>query len=337
MQTTTPLPPQKRSRSRDDHQQAAAVWLHYLAVRARGLVVVLVAITILTFLVVRLVPGDPARLILGPTASAEDVKRVREQLGLTDSLPQQFWSYVTGILHGDLGTSFTNSQPVSTLLSQRFPLTVELACAGLLVVILLGFPLGLAAGLLGRDGRGAWRSGVFSAITSVVGALPEYITGTLLILIFPLTLGYLPVQGGSGPDEILLPALAVGLGPAAVLARLVRNETRAVLNQEYMMTAASKRISTWRTVSRHILPNVITSTLTLGGVLLIALIGGTVITENVFNMAGLGNALVRAVQSNDYPVVQGILLLLGLVAVLINVAVDVVLGVLDPRVLGETA
>jgi peptide/nickel transport system permease protein len=334
---TLPPPRTERRRLLKPRSSGAAAWLHYLGMRARGLVIVLVAIIVLTFLVVRLVPGDPARLILGPTASAEDVARVRAQLGLADSLPHQFWSYLTGLLHGDLGISFATSQPVTTILGQRFPLTAELAVCALVVVLLLGFPLGLSAGLSGRKRTAGWRSGAFSGVTSVVGAMPEYITGTLLILVFSLALGWLPVQGGSSARGILLPSLAVGLGSAAVFARLVRNETRAVLGQEYMMTATSKRISTLRVVRRHVLPNVVTSTLTLGGVLLIGLLGGTVITENVFNMPGLGTALVSAVQSSDYPVVQGVLLLLGLVAVCINLVVDITLGILDPRVLGDTA
>ena len=333
MQTTSP--PVRSSAS--SRRGSAAMWLSYLAMRGRGLVMVLAAIVVLTFLVVRLVPGDPARLILGPTASTESVESLRAQLGLTDSLPAQFYDYIGGILQGDLGASFSLGQPVRTVLGQRFPLTALLAGCALLVVVIIGFPLGIAAGLASRRRGGGVLSGIFSTITSVLGAVPEYILGSVLVIVFAVGLGWLPVQGGSSPREILLPSLAVGLGAAAVFARIVRNETVDVLNEEYIVTATSKRISTTRLVLRHVLPNVVTSTLTLGGVLLVALLGGTVVVENVFAMPGLGSALVRAVQTNDYPLVQGVLLVLGLTAVLINFAVDIILGVLDPRVLGDNA
>ena len=172
-------------------------------------------------------------------------------------------------------------------------------------------------------------------MTSVVGALPEYITGTLLIFVFALTLRLLPAQGGGSFEGLLLPAVAVGLAPGVVMARIVRNETRAVLGQEYISTARGKRLSTPRLLLAHVFPNVVTSTLTLGGLLLIALLGGTVIVENVFNIAGLGTQVVQAIFASDYPSIQGIILVLGLLAALVSLVIDVVLGILDPRVLSS--
>jgi peptide/nickel transport system permease protein len=317
--------------------RTAALWAGYLGRRLVGVVAVLIAIVLLTFLIVRFVPGDPARLIVGLNATPDQVAAVRDELGLDDPFFTQFWDYVSGLLHGDLGQSFVNRQPVSEMIGQRLPLTAQLALSALAIVLVVGFLFGVTAGMLDHNGRGRWFTSPFTAVTSLVGSLPEYITGTLLVYVFSLSLRWFPVQGGPGFESMFLPALAVGLPPAAVLARLVRNETLAVLGQEYMTTATSKRLSRARLLVRHVLPNVVTSTLTLGGLLLVALLGGTVITENVFNISGVGTAVVQAILRSDYPSVQGVILVLGLIAVVINLAVDITLGILDPRVLSRRA
>jgi peptide/nickel transport system permease protein len=323
--------------SGDTRRRAVSLWAGYLARRLAGAAGVLLVIILLTFMIVRWVPGDPARQIVGLNAGPEQVQQVREQLGLNQSFWTQFGHYVGGLFSGDLGSSFVNQQPVSQMLAQRLPLTAQLAVSALVIVLILGFIFGITAGVLEHGGRGRAFTTPFTAATSLVGAMPEYITGTLLVYVFALTLEWLPVQGGSGFRQMLLPAIAVALPPAAVLARLVRNETLGVLSQEYITTATSKRLSRPRLLLRHVFPNVITSTLTLGGLLLVALLGGTVITENVFNISGLGTEVVQSILRSDYPSVQGIILVLGAIAVVINLAVDVTLGLLDPRVLTRRA
>lgn len=312
---------------------SAAKWLRYLRGRFIGVLAVLASLLVLTFMIVHWVPGDPARNIVGITASPAAVQQVREQLGLNDPLVVQFASYVTNLVHGDLGTSFVDQQPVTAMLAQRLPLTAKLAVYALVIVFVVGFTLGIAAGVLQRNKRGRGATAAFTAGSSLTGAMPEYISGTLLVYVFALTLNWLPVQGGQGFVSMVMPSIAVALAPTAVLARLVRNETVSVLSQEYFMTATSKRLPWPRLLLRHLLPNVVTSTLTLGGLLLVALLGGTVITENVFNIPGLGTEIVRAILQSNYPAVQGIILVLGVIAVLITLAVDIVLGLLDPRVL----
>jgi peptide/nickel transport system permease protein len=292
--------------------------------------VLIAVLVVVTFLMVRLVPGDPARNLGGQTASPAAVQQIRVELGLTEPLGTQFIHYVRHLATGDLGTSFVTSQPVSLLISQRLPVTGELAGLAVLIVIAMAFPAGIVTAAIARNGR-ARRAGAFTVATSLAGAMPEYITGTLLVLVVALTLRLLPVQGGRSPSEIVLPAISVALAPTAVFARLVRNETASVLEQEYITTARSKRLPTWRLYVSHVLPNVVTSTLTLGGLLFVALLGGTVVTETVFNMPGLGTEIVQAIQQSDYPAIQGIVLVLGLLAIAINLAVDVVLGVVDPR------
>jgi len=261
------------------------------------------------------------------------VEQVRAQLGLDQPLWQQFGHYLANLARGDLGTSFVTQQPVTEMLAQRLPLTAQLAVYALIIVVVVGFAVGIAVGVLQRNQRGRGVTTSFTGGSSLVGAMPEYITGTLLIYLFALTLHLFPVQGGQGFKSMVMPAVSVALAPTAVLARLVRNETVSVLSQEYMMTATSKRLPLRRLLLRHLVPNVVTSTLTLGGLLLVALLGGTVITENVFNIAGLGTEIVQAILQSDYPTVQGIILVLGVLAVAINLTVDIALGLLDPRVL----
>lgn len=316
---------------------AAALWGRYLGRRLIGAVGVILVIVLLTFMIVRWVPGDPARLIVGMNAGPQQLQQIRTQLGLDQPFWTQFGHYISGLFSGNLGNSFVDQQPVSQMLGQRLPLTAQLAVSGLVIVLVLGFVLGITAGVLERGGRGRLYTSPFTAVTSLVGAMPEYITGTLLVYLFALSLQWLPVQGGPSFTGMLLPAFAVGLPPAAVLARLVRNETLAVLSQEYITMATSKRLSRPRLLFRHVLPNVVTSTLTLGGLLLVALLGGTVITENVFNISGLGTEIVQAILRSDYPSVQGVILVLGVIAVVINLVVDVTLGLLDPRVLTRRA
>lgn len=308
-------------------------WAGYLSRRLAGAAAVMAFIVVLTFMIVRWVPGDPARQIVGMNAGAAEVEQARRQLGLDQPLWQQFADYLGRLVRGDLGTSFTTGQPVSEMLGERLPLTLQLALCALIVVLIAGIGLGILAGvaLHRRKARAATSS--FAAGAAVLGAMPEYIAGTILVYVFALTLGWLPVQGGAGFPAIVLPTLAVALAPTAVLARLVRNETVTVLSQDYITAAMSKRLSSRRLLLRHVLPNVVTATLTLGGLLLLALVGGTVVAENVFNMPGTGAEIVRAIVRRDYPEVQGIILVLGLVAVTINLVVDVVLGLLDPRVL----
>lgn len=312
---------------------ARSPWRSYLIDRLVGVVLLTVLLVVVTFLIVHLVPGDPARNVVGINGSAEQVAQVRQELGLTQPLDLQFIHYVGHLLQGDLGTSLVTSQPVSVMIGQRLPVTAELASLALMIVVIVGFPIGIVIGALKRRGRAKWAGSVFTVGASLGGAMPEYITGTILIYVVSLSLHLLPVQGGTSLSEITLPAVSVAFAPTAIFARLVRNETASVLNQEYITTALSKRLPSWRLYATHVLPNVVTSTLTLGGLLLVALLGGTVITENVFNIPGLGTEIVQAILQSDYPSVQGIILVLGALAIVITLAVDIVLGLVDPRTL----
>lgn len=311
---------------------AASRWTRYLLGRVAGLAGVACGLVLLTFLLVQLVPGDPALNIVGISASPRVLREVRVQLGLNESVTAQFWRYLSGLAHGNLGTSFSTHVPVSVLIEQRLPHTAGLALGGLLIVIFVGFPVGIVVAMLERQRPHRSASGIYTVAAGVIGSVPEYITATMLIIVFVLELGWLPVQG-SGLEGMILPSLAIGVAPAAVMSRMVRNQTRTILGQDYMTTARSKRLSTMRLVTGHVLPNLASSMLTTGGIVLVALLGATVIVENVFNIPGLGTQIVQAILASDYPTIQGTLLTLGLLAALVNLGIDILLGVLDPRVL----
>ncbi len=318
-------------------RESARLWIGYLLGRLAGLVGVVLVLVIITFLLVKLVPGDPARTIVGLSATPEQVEIVRDRLGLNDPFFVQAWHYVSGLFTGDLGRSFVTQQHIIEMIGQRLPLTASVALGGLLVVLVIGFPIGIGIAMLEHRKRSRAVSGSYNTVVGILGAMPEYITGTVLVIVFALTLQWFPVQGGQGLHGLVLPALAVGLAPAAALSRIVRNETRTILSKEYIATARSKRISSARLLLGHVLPNVATSALTMGGILLVALLGGTVIVENVFNLPGLGTQIVQSILASDYPAIQGIILTLGVLAALVNLAIDVVLGLLDPRILMKGA
>ena len=310
-------------------------WLRFAIHRLVSLCAVLGTLVVGTFLIVQLIPGDPARALAGQDATGPQLAVIRHQLGLDRPLWHQFWSYLDQLAHGNLGTSFSqNGQQVSTLIGDRLPYTAELAFLGLALVLVVSIPLGLAVAVGCQGGRrGALDSG-FTAVTSLFGAVPEYVLGTVLVALFALKLGWFPPAGAATLDALVLPVLAVAVGPICALARIVRREAGVVLTQEYLRTARGKRLGATRLHLRHALPNLLTSTLTLGGIMLTGLLGGTVVIETVFGWPGLGSMVVQAILARDYPVIQGIVLVLGLIATSINILIDILLGVLDPRRLG---
>jgi peptide/nickel transport system permease protein len=292
---------------------------------------VLIALLFATFMIVRLVPGDPARRILGSEASPEDVQALRTEMGLDMPILNQFASYSSHVFRIDLGHSFITNQPVAQIIAERLPRTAELALAALLLVLILSIPMGIAAGVATRERRRPRLELAFGALTSVGGALPEYLAATFLAFFFAVFLRLLPVAGADNPLSVVLPALAISIRPIVVLARIVRVETLNVLAQDFIRTARSKRLPAVLLYGRHTLRNVITSALTIGGLVFTGLLGGTVVVENVFAWPGLGTVLVQAVLARDYPVIQGVTLFLGIAVVVVNTTIDLLLGVLDPR------
>jgi peptide/nickel transport system permease protein len=306
-------------------------WVRFGVRRLGRLLVSLWVLVTASFLMLHLIPGDPVRGALGPTAPAALVEQRREALGLNDPLLTQYVDHLRGVLTGDLGTSTISQLPVADVIAQRLPATLSLAVPGFLLAVALAVPLGVLAGVLTRRGRGRRTELAFTGTTVVLGTVPDFLLGVGLVYVFGVQLGWFPVAGRDGASSYVLPVLALAVGPAASLARIMRVEMLSVLQTDYVRTARAKRIPAPWVYLRHALPNALTSTITLGGLLLSALVAGTVLVENVFAWPGLGSTIVSSILTKDYPVVQGIVLVYGAGVLLVNLAVDVVLALLDPR------
>ncbi len=306
-------------------------WLRFAARRLLALVGMLAVLLIVTFAIVQLIPGEPARLVLGPKASLSAVAAMRVRLGLNESFGQQLLHYLTGAVQLHFGTSFSTGQSVTTVLLERLPYTLELTGVAAAIMMIVGLGTGVLAAALTRDHRHPRLEVGFMFLTGLAGGVPSYIAATFLAFLFAVTLRWLPVSGASGTASVVLPALAVALPVVGLLARIVRVQTLNVFAQDYMRSARSKRLSTARVYTRYVLPNVLNAALTVGSVLFIGLVGGTVIVENVFAWPGLGTLVVQAVETLNYPVIQGATLLLGVIVVVINALVDVIRALLDPQ------
>jgi len=303
----------------------------YIVRRLFQAIPVIIAMSIFVFLMIHLVPGDPVRAALGMTAPTELVEAKRQALGLNDPLLTQYVHYLGNLLHGDLGESITTQLPVSETISQRLPATASLAVLAFLVAIAVAVPLGVTVAVATRRGRRRRTELAFAGGSVVLGAIPDFLVGVALVAVFAVGLGWFPVAGRTDASSYVLPVLALAIGPAAVLARIVRVEMLAVLETDYVRTARAKRLPARRIYLRHARPNAVTATLTPGGMLLASMVAGTVLVENVFSWPGLGSTIVQSIVTKDYPVVQGTVLVYGFGVLFINTLVDVALAVLDPR------
>lgn len=306
-------------------------WLRFALRRTGRLLVSLWVLVTAAFLMIHLVPGDPVRAALGPTAPAELVESMRESLGLNDPLWQQYVSYLQGLLTGDLGTSIVTRVPVTDIIAQRLPATASLALLAFLVAVVFALPVGVATAVATRRGRGRGLELGFATGSTFVSAIPDFLLGVALVYVFGVQLQVLPVAGREGPESYILPVIALALGPAAVLARIVRVEMLTVLDTDYVRTARAKRLAAWRIHFSHALPNAVTATLTLAGLILSSLVIGTVFVESVFAWPGLGSTIVQAIQMKDYPLAQATVLVYGAGVLIINTLVDIALAMLDPR------
>jgi peptide/nickel transport system permease protein len=306
--------------------------LRFAARRLWRFVVSLWIVATAAFLMIHLIPGDPVRAALGINAPAELVEARREALGLNDPLLAQYWHYLTGVLRGEFGTSMGSGIPVTQVIGERLPATVELAVLAFVVIIVISVPLGTLMAILTRGGRNRMGELAFTSTSVVLAAIPEFLLAVGLVYVFAVSLGVLPVAGrDAGPSAYLLPVMSLALGPTAVLARIVRVEMLTVLGSDYIRTARAKRLPARLIYFRHALPNALTATLTLGGLLLTGLVAGTLLVENVFAWPGLGSTIVASITSRDYPLVQGIVLVYGAMVLIVNLGVDLLLALLDPR------
>jgi peptide/nickel transport system permease protein len=290
--------------------------------------VVVLGVCTLVFLLIHLVPGDPVEAMLGENAQVADREALRQALGLDRPLGEQYLAYIQRLARLDLGLSFQDRRPVAAILGERLPATLELTIAALALALTLALPLGVLAA---RHRGSPLDTGAMGL--SLVGiSIPNFWLGPLLILVFSLWLGWTPVSGREGPASLILPALTLGTGMAAILARMVRGSILEVLGEDYVRTARAKGLSEGRVLWGHALRNAWLPILTLIGLQLGGLLGGAVITETVFAWPGVGSLLVEAIQSRDYPVVQACVLLVSLSYVFVNTLTDLVYSWVDPRI-----
>ena len=306
-------------------------WVRFGARRLGRLLVSLWVLVTASFLMIHLIPGDPVRGALGPTAPAALVAAKREEMGLDDPLLVQYWHYLQNLFTGDFGTSLVSQLPVSEIVAQRLPATLQLALLAFLVAVAIAVPLGVTMGVLTRRGHGRRTELAFTTTSVILGTIPDFLIAVGLVYVFGVNLGWLPVAGNDTPSAYVLPVIALAIGPAAILARIVRVEMVAVLEADFVRTARAKRLPNRTVYLRHALPNALTASLTLGGLLLSAMVAGTVLVENVFAWPGLGSTIVSSILNKDYQVVQAVVLVYGAGVLLVNTVVDVALALLDPR------
>lgn len=284
-----------------------------------------------TFGMIHLIPGDPVAAALGPSASPPLVAQRTHELGLDRPILTQYWSYLHDVVTLHFGESITTESSVSTLILQRFPNTLRLAVPAFILVVVLALPIGLLTAVRTRGGRGRTTRRAFVGLTGLLNSIPDYVLATLLSVIFVVGLKALPAAGDQGLRSYVLPVIALVVGPAASLSRIVRVEALKVLDTEYIRAARARRLPMLLRYGRHVLPNMVTASLTYGSLILSGLIAGTVLVENVFGWPGVGTVISQAVVQKDYPTIQGVLLVLGATVLFMNLVVDLVLGLLDPR------
>ncbi len=290
--------------------------------------ITLFGVSVLIFLMLRVLPGDPARVLAGLNASEEQVSRLREQLGLDDSLLTQYWEYLSGLLQGDLGQSARTSKPVTTEILARLPATLVLA----VVATLVGSIVGVTAGVVAAVRRNSVVDHVISSVAMMGVSMPVYWLGLLLILLFAVTLGWLPAAGSGEPLSIVLPAVTLAAFSTALVSRMTRASMLEVMGQDYIRTAQAKGAPPRTVIIRHGLRNALIPILTVISLQFGALLGGAVLTETVFGWPGIGRLLVDSIAARDFAVVQGIVLVYAFLFILVNVIVDVLYVYVDPRI-----
>lgn len=282
----------------------------------------------LVFGLVHLVPGDPVAQMLGEGAPHQEIQRLRNDLGLDLPLLDQYKAYMIGLLKGDLGTSFRNQQSVAQSIAARYPATIELAFAAVLVSLVLAIP----AGVISAVKRGSLIDKAIGVVSLFGVSLPNFALGPLLILLFSIVLGMLPVSGRGGIYHLVLPAITMGSALAAVTTRMVRASMLEEIGQDYIRTARAKGLPERVVLFRHALRNSLLPVITVLGLQAGALLAGAIITETVFAWPGLGRLTVQAINARDYPLLQGCILTISLSYILINLVTDAIYSVVDPRI-----
>lgn len=296
--------------------------------RLLGVIPVVFGVVLLTFLLVHAVPGDPVEVMLGESASSADRMQLRADLGLDQSIYVQFGDYLNKLAHGNLGVSIHSKKPIIDLLAERLPATAKLALLALSFAVLIGLPLGIVAALKVNQ----WPDKLTNLLSLSISAMPHFWMGPMLMMVFALWLGLLPVSGMESGTSIILPALTLGFGLAAILTRMTRASMLEVLHEDFIRTAKAKGLAERAVILRHALRAALLPIVTVLGLQLGSLLAGTVITETVFSWDGIGRLLVESIEKRDYPVTQACVLVVALLYVAVNLATDMIYTKIDPRV-----
>jgi len=282
----------------------------------------------MVFLLIHVVPGDPVQQMLGEGARVEDVQQLRHALGLDLPALTQYGRYLAGLAHADLGRSFKYQAPVLQIIFERYPATLELAVVALLVCVAIGIP----AGVLAAHRRGNAADRAVGLFTLLGLAVPNFALGPVLILVFSIEFGWLPVSGRDGLLNFVLPAITLGAALAAILTRMVRSSMIEELSSDYVRTARAKGLSTRAVLFRHAFRNALIPIITVLGLQFGTLLAGTIVTETIFSWPGIGRLTVQAISSRDYPLLQGCILVIAVSYVLVNLVTDFVYALVDPRI-----
>ena len=300
----------------------------FLIKKLLGFTTVIFGVLLLTFLLIHAVPGDPVDVMLGESASVADRDALRADLGLNQPLLTQFGAYLSKFAHGDFGRSIHTKTPIIEMIQSRYPATLKLALLSLVIGLSIGVPLGLWAALK----AGHWQDMMVTLVSVRFSAMPAFWLGPILMLLFAVYLGWLPVSGMESRTSIILPAVTLGLGLSAILTRMTRTSLLEVLNDDYIRTARAKGLSEKTVIIRHALRAALLPIITIVGLQMGSLLAGTVITETVFSWDGIGRLLVESIEKRDYPVTQACVLVVALSYVLVNALTDLMYRLADPRI-----
>lgn len=288
-------------------------------------------VTTLIFFLIHLIPGDPVEQMLGERAQPAELESFRQQLGLDLPLGEQYAHYLKGVVSGDLGSSYRFNSPVGSLIRQRYPNTMLLALSALLVALVLAIPAGVHAAVH----QGRWVDRLLGFVSLLGLSFPAFALGPILVLIFSIMLGWLPVSGSAGVAYLVLPAVTMGSALAAILTRIVRTAMLEELSQDYIRTARAKGLSERLILYKHALRNGLIPVLTVVGLQFGALLAGAMVTETIFSWPGIGRLTLQAINSRDYPLVQGCFLVISITYVLVNLVTDLLYTQIDPRIRAE--
>jgi ABC-type dipeptide/oligopeptide/nickel transport system permease component len=302
--------------------------IRYISFRLLLALPALWLIVTMVFMLAHIVPGDPVAQMLGEGARADDLQQLRHTLGLDLPIPVQYGRYLAGVVHGNLGESFRFQQPVLQVVISHYPATLELAFVALLVCAGIGIP----AGLMAAQRRGTSTDHAIGVFTLLGLSVPNFALGPVLILVFSVMLGWLPVSGRGGPLHLILPAVTLGAALAAILTRMVRTSVIEELSSDYVRTARAKGLSESAVLFRHAFRNALIPIITILGLQFGTLLAGTIVTESIFSWPGIGRLAVQAISARDYPLLQGCILMIAVSYVLVNLLTDLVYAFVDPRV-----